>query len=173
MDHIASTNGYLTREQSDKQCYSAIAITGLGKVHFRKLGRPEWEAFWPLLPPAADDWPAITPIEGEGAEREASVAANRASAAARRQAEFNWLRAQPDDEQALYQARRNDIAFRTIAACALAPTYTVAQARALGDWADVLYLAIMTFSGLYKEPTPAPPPAADAPAAVEATADAA
>ena len=116
-----TTNGYLTREQSDKKCYSSIDITGLGVVQFRKLGRPEWEAFWPLLPPAADAWPTITPITGEGAEREASVAANKASTAARRQAEFEWLRAQSDDEQARYQARRNDIAFRTIAACALAP----------------------------------------------------
>lgn len=153
-----STNGYLTREQSDGKCYSSIDITGLGPIHFRKLGRPEWEAFWPLLPPAADAWPTI---EGEGEAR-------AASAAARRQAEFNWLRAQPDDEQARYQARRNDIAFRTIAACALFPTYTVAQARALGDWADVLYLAIMTFSGLYKEPVPEAAPAAEveAPAVV-------
>ena len=148
MDHIVSTNGYLTREQSDKKCYSSIDITGLGPIHFRKLGRPEWESFWPLLPPAADDWPRI---EGEDGSPERT-----ASAAARRKAEFEWVRAQPDDEQVRYQARRNDIAFRTIAACCLFPTYTVAQARALGDWADVLYLAIMTFSGLYKEPAPAP-----------------
>jgi hypothetical protein len=159
MDHTTSTNGYLTREQSDKKCYSSIDITGLGLMHFRKLGRPEWESFWPLLPPAADDWPTIIPIEGEGDARAASIEANKTSAAARRLAEFNWLRAQPDDEQVRYQARRNDIAFRTIAACCLVPTYTVAQARALGDWADVLYLAIMTFSGLYKEPEPAPTPA--------------
>ena len=179
MDHIVSTNGhYLTREQSDRLCYFDIDITDVGKFKFRKLGRPEWEAFWPLLPPAADDWPTITPITGEAgsAGRTASVEANRASAQARRQAEFEWLRQQPDDEQVRYQARRNDIAFRTIAACLLLPTYTVAQARALGDVADVLYLAIMTKSGLYKEPTTestAPPPGDEQqPVAVEATADA-
>ena len=160
MNH-ASTNGFLTREQSDQLCYSSVDITGFGKVHFRKLGRAEWETFWPLVPPAADDWPMI---DGEeGSEQRA------ASAAARRKAEFEWLRRQPDDEQVRYQARRNDIAFRTIAACATLPTYTLESARALGDWADVLYLAIMTFSGLYKEPTSAPPPTD---VVAEATADA-
>lgn len=174
MNHVVngSTNGYLTREQSDQLCHFDIDIEDLGKVKFRKLGRAEWQAFWPMLPPAADDWPTITEITGEGEARTASIAAREASTAARRQAEFEWLRTQPDDEQARYQARRNDIAFRTIAACCLVPTFTMTQARALGDWADVLYLAIMTKSGLYKEPTTAPPPVEEQ-LAVKAAADAA
>ena len=161
-----TTNGYLTREQSDKLCYFDIDVDGFGKVRFRKLGRPEWEAFWPLLPPAADLWPQIVPLPKDPTPEQ--LKEWQASTAARRQAEFEWLRAQPDDEQARYQARRNDIAFRTIAACMILPTYTMAQARALGDDADTLYLAIMTKSKLYKEPASAASPAAEveAPAVV-------
>ena len=135
-------------------------------MKFRKLGRAEWESFWPLLPPEADSWPALEGDEGSPARN--------ASILARRRAEFAWLRALPDDEQVRYQGRRNDIAFRTIAACCLQPTFTVAQARALGDDADVLYLAIMTRSGLYKEPPvpTAPPPTAEEPSSVVAAAPA-
>lgn len=161
-----STNGYLTREQSDKLCYFDIDLEGFGKVKFRKLSRAEWETFLPLLPPAADDWPKI--LE-EGDTPEAQEASRLASATARRKAEFEWLRREPDDEQVRYQARRNDIAFRTIASCCLFPTYTVAQARALGDDADALYLAIMTKSGLYKEPVQESkaPPQDDTPLVVD------
>lgn len=161
----ASTNGYLTREQSDRLCHFDIDVEGFGKVQFRKLGRAEWETFWPLLPPAVDAWPKILDAD----ETEAQQAAREASIEARRLAEFAWLSAQPDHEQVRYQGRRNDIALRTVAACLLVPTYTVEQARGLGDWADVLYLAIMTKSGLYKAPPTAKPPAAQ-PAAVEASA---
>ena len=166
MNH-ASTNGFLTREQSDQLCYSSIDITGFGKVHFRKLGRDEWETFWPLVPPAADEWPVIVPLPDDPTEEQR--AAHSASAAARRKAEFEWLRREPDEVQVRYQGRRNDVVFRTIVACATQPTYAMEGARALGDWGAVLYLAIMTFSGLYKEPSQAPPAVSEA---AEATADA-
>lgn len=156
MDQAKLNGHYLTREQSDALCYFDFTLDGLGTVRFRKLSRAEWEAFWPLLPPAADDWPRITE---EGDSQETRDRTRAESAAARRKAEYEWLRTQPDDEQVRYQARRNDIQFRTIAACLITPTYTVEQARALGDAGDTLYLDIMTKSGLYKEPAPAAVPA--------------
>lgn len=164
-----SKPGYLTREESDALCYFDLDVTGFGKVRFRKLGRPEWESFWPLLPPAADEWPKPPALGPDATEVEKT--SRDETITARRLAEFNWLRTQDDEDQIRYQARRNDIAFRTIAACLIAPTYTMAQARALGDHADVLYLAIMTKSQLYKEPEAAPSTPAAQPA--EATADAA
>lgn len=159
MNQIVSPNGYLTREQSDRLCYFDAEIAGLGTVKIRKIGEDEWRAFMPLLPPVADDWPTVTEISGEGAAREASLAAHQASVVVRQTAEFEWLRREPDEEQVRYQGRRNDIAFRTIAACALAPTYTVAQARALGNLAVPLYVAIMRKSGLVTAPIPVAAPA--------------
>jgi hypothetical protein len=158
----ASTNGhsYLTKEKFLQLSTFEIDLLDLGIVKFRKIGRAEYEAFWPLLPEAADDWPQILPVLRD--ETREQTDARDESRVARRQAEAAWLRAQPDAEQVRWRTRANDVGFRTIAACCKQPTFTVDDARALGDAAEVLFAAILTKSGLITEPIPAPAPASEA-----------
>lgn len=165
----STANGFLTRERFEALTTFMIDLDGLGKVKFRKIGRAEYEALWPLPPAAADDWPGVPPApDPESPGVEAALAARDEARKARRLAEATWLRAQSDDEQVRWRTRVNDVAFRVIAACTKGPVFTVEEARQLGDAAEILFAAILTKSGLIQE-TAAPPPAA---VAAEATAGA-
>lgn len=173
MSH-ASTNGYLTREQFLKLSTFDVELPGLGKVKCRKIGAAEYEALWPLPPEASTAWPKIEgdPLTEEGRKQ---LEATRQS---RRDAETAWLRQQPQAQQLQWRATATEVTFRLIAACAKSPAFTVEDARALGDAADVLAAEILIKSGLYKEPSKdkessPPPPAGAAEPAVEAVAGAA
>lgn len=165
----ASTNGYLTKEQFLKLTTYDTELEGLGKVKFRKIGSAEFEALWPVPPAAADGWPKIVrpadPARPTAEEAEAVVASRRA----RREAEADWLRTLPDAEQIRWRSGANDVRFRVIAAACKLPTFTVEEARALGDDAEFLYAAILMKSGLLT-PDPQPAPSAEAPTAADSVA---
>jgi hypothetical protein len=165
-----SINGFLTRERFEALTTFTLDLEGLGTVRFRKIGRAEYEALWPLLPAAADEWPGIPAApDPQSPTLEADLTARDEARKARRLAEATWLRAQSDDEQVHWRTRINDVAFRVIAACTKAPGFTVAEARQLGDAAEILFSAILTKSGLIEGTPAASPPAA---VAVEAPAGA-
>lgn len=160
-------NGFLTREKFEALTTGSVELDGLGAIRFRKIGSAEYEALWPVPPAIADTWPKVEATGDAPEERRRTLEARRQ---ARRQAEADWLRTLPVDEQIRWRSAANDVCFRVIAACARTPKFSIDDARALGDQAELVFAAILTFSGLYKEAPkePAVPPPAAEPAAAGA-----
>lgn len=105
---------------------------------FRRMGRWEYVGLMPPPPPESVEWP-----EAEWGAREIA-----------------WLEAQPLEVRERREAELRDVAAKVIALTSVAPRFTVAQARLLGDEAAVVAAAILRFSGLLHEPAQEPAPGA-------------
>lgn len=116
-------------------------------VLVRRIGAATYLSFLPPDPPGAELWPEITDTMSDEEKK-----ATQAFRAAREQ---EYLESLAPKEQAARLTAFRSVHLQVIAWCAIEPTFTVDEAKDLGDDAVGLSHQILEFSGLL---TPAPAP---------------
>ena len=114
---------------------TTVALPGLSAllgleagVRVRKIGRAEYLALLPVLPPGSESWLAEEWPEKEGA----------------------WIATLPFAQLEQRRAQARDVLYRVAVTACVQPTLTLEQARHLGDDAAELAAEVLKFSGLIK-----------------------